>query len=343
MRGDDKMKPKWIFMVLAGLMICSVFSTSQGAERFYYGTWGTLYNRFSDVKDSLKFNIIVSDVNSSTVDSFRNHSLRVMAGNIGDENSPMNWASKSHYTLWEAEGLLGSWVNLQYADWGTLVNDGSASGGKAMRFSGPGTPGLIQWGPTYNQERGDIIYYTAEFRLKYLLYTPRGAKAPGPPTPVCRIMVVDTEHHSILKDSTIYTRDFSGGGGGPYQIFRLVDYTVPENNRIEFQIEWFGQMGSLYIDYVKVYDGNGSQLMSGLKDSVIKAYVSQSWVHTTIPATGETVVYRWYLRDEPPSIDYYMPYAHIDNLLKQVDKERVTTQAFNRISEPNKVFDGKMK
>jgi hypothetical protein len=322
------MKPKWIFMVLAGLMVCSIFSTSQGADKFYYGggNWHGFWEADNGrscwlLRDSLCFNFVLAfDLPQASIDSLAVHSLQALAGKPYDNDSPTYWSRWSHYTLWEAEGLLGSWVNLQYANWGVLVNDGSASGGKAMRFIGPGTPDTIQWGPSYEQERkvpGDttIIKYTAEFRLKYLLYIPRGAMGSGPPTPVCKIMVVDTVHHSILKDRILYIRNFSGGGGG-YQIFPL-EYTVPDNNRIEFQIQWFGQMGSLYIDYVKVYDGNGSQLMSGLRDSVIIAYVSQSWVTTPIQGTGEPVVYRWYMRDQPPSIDCYMPYVYIDNILKE--------------------------
>ena len=336
------MKPKWIFMVLAGLMILSIFSTSQGADKFYFGSYGGIERAYM-LKDSLKFNIIEGQINSSNIDSLADGSLRGIVHAVGD-SGPTDWAWKSHYTLWEAEGLLGSWVNLQYADWGTLVNDASASGGKAMRFIGPGTPDTIQRGPSYYQELGDTanpIKYTAEFRLKYLLYTPRGAMGSGPPTPVCRIMVVDTVHHSILKDRILYIRDFSGGGGG-YQRFKLENYTVPASNEIEFQIEWFGQMGSLYIDYVKVYDQNGEVLMSGQKDQDIIDYVSQSWV-TTLNAEGDTVVYRWYGRDEPPSIDLYMPHKYIDSLLGEVSTERVGMQVYNLLSKPDQVFDGKRR
>jgi hypothetical protein len=326
------MKLKLVFTVLAGLMICSIFSTSLGAERFYYGTWGTFDHSFSEVKDSLRFNIIAGDVDSSTVDSFRVHSLRAIVGNW-DENSPNKWATLSHYTLWETEGLLGSWVNLRY-NGGSLVNDPYASGGEAMSFSGSDT-GLIQWGPRYYQETGDTLHpiqYTAEFRLKYLNYSPRGPMASGPPTPLCRLMVLD--HNTVLMERLIYKTDFPMAG--VYDTFQLANYTVPDTNKIEFRIYRLNRPEPLYVDYVKVYDDGGKNLMNGIWDSAIIAYVDSPWVHTTIPGTGDTVVYRWYMRDQPHSVDCFTPYVYIDSLLKQVSAERVGVQAFKRILKPRK-------
>ncbi|MCK4427582.1 MAG: hypothetical protein KAW16_03750 [candidate division Zixibacteria bacterium] len=339
------MKTKWIFGIVAVVMILSVFSFSQGADKFYYGTynWSDITKDFQYIRDSLRCNILWGKCTDATVDSFKDHSLRAIVQNMWGEhqNSPSMWAWKSHYTMWEAEGLDESWVNLEY-DGGTEVNDPSASGGKAMKFTGPGTPGLIQEGPNYYQEPGGPIFYTAEFRLRFIysLYQPLGAMGPGPPPnpKVCSLMVVDTVSHSILKDTVIYKGDFPGGGIGPYQTFTLEDYTVPSGNKIEFQIYWFGIAGDLYIDYVKAYDNNGKQLMSGLKDTVIMDYVDSQWVHETIPETGETVVYRWYLRNEPTTIDLFATNRYIDNLLKEVSSERVGFQTFHKYREDSMVW-----
>ena len=308
------------------------------------------------LKDSLEFNIVRSDSSySSEINNLAQNKLRAIVNNYKESDSPTYWSNRSHYTLWEAEGLDESWVNLQYTSWGTLVNDPSASGGKAMRFSGPGTPDTIQWGPSYYQEPGDTAYpikYTAEFRLKfhYSLFTPLGSMGPGPPDTadsICRLMVVDTKNDSILKTQKVYKGDFPGGGAGGYKTFELTDYTVipkdstNEWNHTEFLIVWFGipEAKNFYIDYVKVYDENGLDLISGFKDSLIMDYVSQEWVHTTIPGTGDTVVYRWYVRDEPPSIDYFAPTRYVDSLLKQVSQERVGFQAFNYFRNPTMVHE----
>jgi hypothetical protein len=344
---ENEMKPKLVFTALAGLMICSIFSTSQGADKFYYGGCHVqaLYPKCPELRDSLRFNMVFAvDLNQDNIHYPANAGLQAVAEQ-SDTRSPTYWSVLSHYTLWEAEGLQGSYVNLLY-NGGTLVNDDSASGGKAMKFSGSGLPRLIQWGPSYYQELGDTLHpieYTAEFRLKfrYSLYQPRGAMSGQPPTPVCSIMVVETLRDTILKATTLYKNQFPNGGG--YQPF-LLSYTLPydtvykSNNSIEFQIYWFAipEAEEFRIDYVKVYDDNGRRLMNGEKDSDIIAYVSQAWVHTTIPATGETVVYRWYLRDQPPSVDCFAPYAYIDNLLRQVSTERVGMQASNRILKPRK-------
>jgi hypothetical protein len=349
---EDKMKTKWILGIVAVVTIWSIFSISQGADKFYYGGYHVLVHGPEHIpwqRDSLKFNIGSSfHIDQSNIEWFVDNSMRAIPDNP-ESPSPAYWSRATHYTLWEAEGLLGSWVNLQYND-GTLVNDASASGGKAMKFIGPGTPGLIQWGPNYEQERGpeeEPIEYTAEFRLRFIysLYQPRGAMGPGPPPnpKVCSLMVVDTVRDSILRAKTIYKSDFPGGEIGPYQTFTFEDYTVPDDNRIEFQIHWFGIAGNLYIDYVKVYDENGKWLMSGEEDQNIIDYVSQSWVNTTIPETGDTVVYRWYLKDEPKHIDVFEPGRYIDSLLRTVSQERIVNQTLNRIWKPEKVFCNKRK
>jgi hypothetical protein len=89
---------------------------------------------------------------------------------------------------------------------------------------------------------------------------------------------------------------------------------------------------------VKVYNENGLQVMSGAKDSAITAYVSQDWTKT-VNIEGDTVIYRWYMRDEPPSIDFYMPTAHIDSLLKQVSQERVGFQPIWQVAYPDFVHE----
>ncbi len=331
------MKRKYLSGIVAAVLILSVFSVNQGADRFYYGTyhWSDTTKDFSNMKDSLRLNILWGDCGETTIHHFTNHSLRAIVQNMSESepNSPSRWAYKSYYTMWEAEGLEGSYYELSYHPGATLVDDPQASGGKAMSFSGSELA-LIQWGPAYYQEpkyrlSGDPIHYTAEFRLKYLLGSPLGPMGSDPPTPVCRLMVVDSV--TVLKDTTLYKSDFDLFGG--YNTFKLVDYTVPEDNRIEFQIYWFGILGTLYIDYVKVYDENGEWLMSGFQDSLIMGYVSQDWVHETIPKTGDTIVYRWYLRDEPPSVDLFATNRYIDSLLREVSPERAGMQVFNKYSD----------
>jgi hypothetical protein len=336
------MKTKWIFRTLTVVMLGLIFSISQGADKFYYGSYGGREHAYM-LKDSLKFNIIESyGVNSSNIDSVADGSLRAIVHATG-ENNPTDRAWNSHYTLWEAEGLQGSYYQLSY-NGGTLVDDTSASGGKAKRFSPFTGSRLIQWGPTYYQEskynRTDTISYTAEFCLKFIsfIHIPNPNKGAGTLIPVCSLMVVDAARDSILKHTTLCRRDFAGGG---YKTFKLADYTVLDTNKIEFQIYLFEALDAVYfyVDYVKVYDENGKVLMSGVRDSDIIAYVSQDWVHTTIPGTGDTVVYCWYGRDEPPSIDLYTPHVYIDSLLKEVSQARVLFQAYSGYWNPDAVHE----
>jgi hypothetical protein len=330
------MKTKWILGILAVPMICLIFSAGQGGEEFYYGGLHVddLYDKCSELGDSLRFNMVSGFLLKDSIQHLAGSHLRAIGQQVHDEDSPTSWSRKSHYTLWEAEGFPGSNKNLEY-DGGNLVDDDSASGDKAMKFSGPGTAQVIQTGPTYYQEPeyrpGVSVDYTAEFCLKFVLDTTL-----APATKVCSLMVVDAARDSVLKDTTVCRSDF--GEEGLYRVFEVGNYTVPSGNQMEFQVYWFGEAGDFYIDYVKVYDANGELLMSGQRDQNIIDYVSADWAETE-NADGHIIIYRWGLRDEPPSIDLYMPTAHIDTLLKQVSEERVGIQAFNRIADPDQTHE----
>jgi hypothetical protein len=296
-----------------------LFSTSQGSDKFYYGGFHVqgLYGKCPELKDSLRFNIVhAMPLESTTIDSVGSASLQAIADQPQHINSPTYWGGISRYTKWEAEGFLGSRLGFTYHG-GSLVSDSLASGGKARLFKPlDDQAGLIQEGPGYDQEPGAL--YTAEFRIKSpLTYEPRSG---GPSPPICSLKVVG--NGQLLAHKMVYKSDFWNFYG--YKTFKINYYAT--QNPIEFQIYWYGNR-RLYIDYVKVSDANGQWLMSGGADSAIIAYVSQDWVKTTIPETGDTVVYRWYLKDEPWSIDHYEPYRYIDSLLKSVSEERAGFQA----------------
>ena len=329
------MKSIWVFRIWAVVMISLNFSISQGADKFYYGSYGGK-DYPSILKDSLRFNIVENiGINASNIQSLAACTLRAIVHAEGTDN-PTDWAWNSHYTLWEAEGYPGSYYKLTY-------NGGSwADGGKARYFDNlknpPDTAGFIQTGPGYYQERKDAnghdIQYIAEFRLKSPLYFP-SAKSGSSPAKLCRLMVVG--NGQVLGDSTVYGKEFNNTIG--YKSYN-VTYKATQNP-IEFKIYWYGNR-QLYIDYVKVYDRWGYDLIDNPNHAAannIKTYVSQAWVHTTIPGTNDTVVYRWYGRDEPPSIDLYTPHAYIDSLLGIVSQERVLFQAYGGYWNPEAVHD----
>jgi hypothetical protein len=341
-QGEDKMRTKYITLILTIFLIFIVLSTSYAADEFYYGVWGGEHWP-SVLKDSLKSNIATSWAYLDLLTGLANNGLRALVWS-GDNNTdgPGYWASNSHYTLWEPERFPESNYHLYY-DGGTLVSDTSASGGKAMKFTNLSTR-LLQWGPSYEQERGPESYpinYTAGFNLKFIsaLYDPPNQKSGNPPVPVCSLMVVDTISHSILKHKTLFRSDFPRRD---YKLFYLEGYTVPSGNRIDFQIYIFGTTAAyyFYVDYVKVYDEYGKQLIDQkLHDQDIMAYVDSNWVRETKLPSGEPVVYRWQLKDEPNYIDYFQPFAHIDSLLKTVSEERVGFQANTKFAYPDFIHD----
>ena len=91
------MKTKLIFWILVLLMVCSIFSTSQGADRFYYGVYnGDPQTEFGYIRDSLRFNIVcANNVNSQNISYWVADSLRAIVSNSNDSYSPYTWADSS--------------------------------------------------------------------------------------------------------------------------------------------------------------------------------------------------------------------------------------------------------
>ena len=325
---------------LTGCLTC-LMTYSSAVDRFYYGAFeGDSYNA-ATLRDSLKFNIVVVGMDSvGKILNLADNSLRAIVAS-NDSSSPTYWSVLSHYTLWEAEGYLNSNYNLRYYGKGTKVYDPGASGDTAMYFSDHSDSGLIQTGPYYDQEcfQDSIIKYTAEFRLR--------SSSGSPSIPICSLMVVNVDRNNdtiILKTKTLNPDSFPSVD--LYKTFKL-DYRLPlppspqYYQPVEFWIYWYGNR-PLYVDYVKVYDKLGWQLIDDSTHTVanrIKTYVSQPWVTYQVYGTSELVVYHWYMRDEPDFIDAYEPYHYINSLLETVSTERLGFQAFNFYTNQGEVHE----
>ena len=319
-----------VAILLIGCLIGLIPSISDAGNKFYYGTWPYWWLQppgllLPTLKDSLHFNLIFIDVSDQqTPDSLAGYGLQAVTFQWqGDSTTPIHWTLYSYYSVWEAEGYPGSSYNLVYFG-GEEITDPEASGGKARHFSSSNADsGIVQRGPNYWEEpsvEGMLINYSAEFRLKLVGVFPDSVK-------ISTLILYDSNQDYILAETTLTGVDFPNN---QYKIF-TIPYTLTfptgvNYGKMEFQIFWYG-IGDLYVDYIKVYNEKGIELMSGARDSAIVNYVSQPWVSTIIPSTGEPVVYGWYQRDEPALIDQYCPYAHVDSVLAQVNPERLGNQA----------------
>lgn len=319
-------------ILLIGSLIGLMPSFTYSADKFYYGTFNRLSSHYSVFRDSLGFNIVhanLYDQSSASVDSLAKYGLRALAWTWAEDSlTPAHWTHYSYYSVWEAEGYLGSEFNLTYFG-GEEINDGEASGSKARYFSNSNADsGLIQRGPDYWQEvrvGNDTIDYLAEFRLKLV-----GDYSDS--TRICKLTVYDVYDglDSTLAETMLVGQDFVAN---QYMCFEIpYRHRSPFSEdyfwvgKVGYQIFWFG-FGELYVDYVKVSNEKGRLLISGVADSLIMNYVSQSWVNRAIPGTGDTVVYGWYQKDEPCCIDMYWPYAYVDSVLARVSQERLGNQA----------------
>jgi len=298
--------------VVVVLVAIFIFATNVLAgDKFYYGGFHAhvVLDKFPELHDSLKFNLVfLFNVDGNNIQSLANNSLKGIAEQ-GDPDSPTNWSRHSYYTIWEAEGFPGSRVGLTYKV-GTQVCDPQAhpypcsgTGWNTMKFYNHPAPETVQAGPNYRQYtkymNGERINYSVDFNLKFSGDTTNVTRQ------VCKILVV--ADNVTLRESTLVVGNFASPGYKKFQLQYSLD-SLLDFQSTQFNIYWYG-VDSLYIDYVAVYNDNGSRLMRGQQDTLILNYVQQSWVDSS-------VVYRWYMKDEPQSIDCYMPYAHIDSLLK---------------------------
>ena len=326
----------WVVVVLVAIFI---FATNVLAgDKFYYGGFHAhlVLDKFPELHDSLKFNLVfLFNVDGNNIQSLANNSLKGVAEQ-GDPNSPTGWSGNSYYTIWEAEGFPGSRVNLTYSG-GSLVYDTEAhngSGSDAMLFSASSDDsGIVQTGPNYLQYtkymNGSKINYYVDFNLKF------SGDRSEPTRKVCAIIVVADD--STIKEDTLVVGDFPSSGYREFQLEYMLD-TLRDFQNTQFKIYWYG-VDSLYVDYVAVYNQNGYELMSKVHDQDILNYVQQPWTAKTFPGTNDTVIYRWYLKDEPQSIDCYMPYAHIDSLLKNNTPHIPGAQYYGKYPDTSEVYE----
>ncbi|MGB7061263.1 MAG: hypothetical protein WBF13_02775, partial [Candidatus Zixiibacteriota bacterium] len=292
-----------VWMLLAVIFILAV--NSHPADEFYYGGFHAhgVFDLCPDLRDSLKFNLVfLMNLGSNNIHYLADNSLKAVAEQYDQNSSPTMWSVQSFYTMWEAEGFPESRKGFSY-NGGAQICDPEAHpypcsdpSWNAMRFDDPPDSGVVQTGPDYRQYSLGPNPYLVDFNLKFSGNRSISTKQ------VCKIMV--EADGSTIRESTLVVGDFPAGG---YKEFRL-QYTLPDFRYTQFKIYWHG-VDTLFIDHVEVGNSNGYELMSGDHDQDIFEYVQQSWVDTS-------VVYRWYMRDQPGSIDCYMPYAHIDSLLK---------------------------
>jgi hypothetical protein len=301
------------------------------ANEFKFGTW--LYAGYTEspaeflelLGDTLKFNFLITKgTESNIVSLLEAEGIKIAAKNSspGLIDVPYYY-SCSHYSVWEAEGNEFYHDSLKY-EIGRFIQDGDVDAW--MVSSGLGdTAGLFQYGPYYPQDVrfiGDpwtepFVHYKATFRVK------AGPDTTAGDDPVAALSVTVTYSSTVytvaadtLEDSDFIGFDYMDDTLHYYSRYfhDSLQYTGTAIYGIEFRVHWFGKR-DFYIDKVILCDRIGQELMTGLHNREIRDYVYTYFVNS--PA-----IYAWYLREEIPTIDSYVPWRHVDSVLASVDSEK---------------------
>ncbi len=321
MNRSRKIPIIWAVLLPLITLMPESYPDANAADRFFYGAYLQTDEYPNDdyqfMADSMGFNIVlgpgVEDV------SARARLDTSGMKQVAYHDSLIKYGA-GHYMVWEAEGTEHSEWQLQRSQ-GDVISDDSASGNQAVRFTkGADTADTVIWGPHHVQEPlGPSDRYTARFRI-------RGGILPDPPiegTDTVAVIMVWASQAGDTIVSLPLLNDSLTTSYEDYYLSYQVDGTIsnpccggepmsPDTVTTEYKIYWYGNR-DIFVDRVMVYDERGRRVFENpVIRNMLQQEVQEAWVDTSL-------VYRWYLQDEPNSIDRFAVYREIDSLISNVE------------------------
>jgi hypothetical protein len=267
--------------------------------------------------------------------------LNVIALNSDSELDLILHYTAGYYSKWEAEE--GGSLALDYSKPGIRHEAGTQAGSywRANKHTPVGKK--IVCGPFYQQARTynlsynkSVVLYKANFMLRY-------DAVPSENTyPVCKIMVkytiLDQDQSGYFQiGETIEERILTSDNLSSVFSLHTLEYSVPEKIQtkstlmhypqldkltsptyppygVEFIVEWLddSQLGTLDVDFIEVFEDqiwsryfNDEEDINALILNYANRAVYQNWNNLKY----------WYGVDEPYTIDQYIPYKKINDLL----------------------------
>lgn len=261
---------------------------------FYCGTnWAWLDSVFKVAK---KLNMKVILATAAQPHDTQAHNLQRFSG--------------GQYSTYESESAYYT------HDLGAMINDPSASGGKAWAVSSY-TSGWLQGGPLTDEQfiywTDSLIYY-AYFRIK--------TNNTGTTYPLCKIYVrIKNNSGTELKAVRVITgNDFTRAGmyedlQVPFKMFKY------DKGNINFDIRYLGTNDSFYCDKIEVRDAVADSLYRGELKIPIQQIAKYFY--------KKPPLYRFYLWDEPNPNQFYAS-GEVNRLLKEQTSNKGGIQQVNR-------------
>jgi len=326
---------------------------SQTTPVFPLGVWATgeveTYQPFFNSLDSSGLNTLLISVLPANQTLLENY--KVITQNGSSQNEAVYHYSNGMYTKWEAER--DTFAHLETGFKHTVNSTNTAYIGYSTTYqnrpcwtTGGFSPPLdsVLWGPHYRQDKN---YRLSPYLVEQITYTVKYSIALEDPSAnpldeVCEIKVVfcyiDDQEERQCTTLAVETKTVADFPDNSFQVFDLV-YTYPpefinpvlspegdsydagyfpfddtqHNTGIEFQLDWVG-MGTLYVDYVEVYD---MEIWDDyIDDPLFVSSALQSFLSTYSGSEWDDIIQYWFGRDEPQSIDYYEPMRVVDSLIR---------------------------
>ena len=330
--------PQWPINIVA----------QDSSQPFPLGVWATGeqidYQPFFNSLDSSGFNTLLISVSPTNQTLLEPYKVITQNGESPDE--AVYHYSNGMYTKWEGENLQENTLRT-----GILHTFGSKAfyDGDSCWTTGNNAPprDSLIYGPHYRQDKNyRLIYWenTPNERINFTVNYSLALADPSlnPQDDVCEIKVVfcyidaqEERQCTTLAADTIKVGEFSGNS---FQPFDLVYSYPPEfinpvlgpegdsyetgffsfddtqhNTGIEFQLDWLGT-GTLYVDYVEVYDNIIWRTWITDPSSVVSEI--STFLYTYSGSEWDDIIQYWFGRDEPQSIDYYEPMRIVDSLIR---------------------------
>lgn len=294
------------------------------------------------------YGVIATDLTSAAYSSFINDSLKVIPNQLWVTDNYVNYYTDGVYTIWEAEGKgdgsMGETEIYHNNNIGEFFSDSNSINGIRTVSNAPAA--TLIYGPWYSQRvkyklinDTEIINYTADYLMKI---TSIGSRPPNgyKDSIVCtlEITVSDTlgTNDSVIVSKNVTVREllqdttywdswdtvkierFNFSGLKDLDIKSSPEESIGAKyttEYVQYKIQWKGlTFLQLWVDKIVIHDDRGNNLY--MDPQVTQRIATQV---STYQDTTNNNVLAWFGANEPASIDNYLCFRKVRDIIKVVN------------------------
>ncbi len=298
------------------------------------------------------YGFYATDIDTQMYNKIKSFGLKVFPYQLGwysgVTNNEVVKYTDAVYTIWQAEGSGDGELGEAKIEFNSVIGEISQDG-KSVISSVPSSSGTLIFGPYYYQSvyykiiqnnPKTPVNYRAVFTLKIDRYIPESLPPGYENSEVCILRITAYNPYSqtetdVVPPLVLRVTDFEGWGN--WKDFTFVDYNLGSLKNLtelelrmpsqtenlneytsefmQYKVEFNGlPFLRLSVDSIFISDQRGRDLFNSIQTRQdIKLTVSQF--------SDEEYVLGWHGLGEPNSIDNYLPFREMNNLIKEVNPE----------------------